>query len=305
MNGRKVNGIFLAIVLLNLSTVVLLGLFGSAVTIGMVSNLIISQAIIFVPVMIGTFLAKENPIKLAGFHKIKISSMLMIILFTFLAMPLITLVNMISLLFVDNVVVEMSGEIIESPFFVMLFFIGILGPFLEELACRGIIYQGYKKSGSTMRAMLLSALLFSLLHMNFNQAAYAFVVGVVLILLVEATGSLWSAVLFHVIFNSWQVCSIYLVKPEASELLKAQEQLTKQFLLTAISGYLIIAAITTAIAACVLVWIAKNEKREEELRAVWSFHNIKADRGEKMVTVPLVLAIVLCLTFMSLYIILS
>ncbi len=305
MNSKKVNRIFLAIILLHILAVVLFGIFYSVFTLEIVPNFIISQAIVLVPALIGVLFAKENIIKLANFRKIKISSVLMIILFTFLAMPLATLINAISLLFVDNTVAGMSGDILSVPFVVMLFIIGIFGPFCEELVFRGIIYQGYKKSGTVLQALLLSSVLFSLMHMNFNQAAYAVVIGVILVLLVEATDSIWSAILCHVVFNSQQVCMMYLydtITPEMASLDGVQDQMTTDMILIAISVYLIIAAITTTLAMCVLVWIAKNENRQENLRAIWSRR--KEKRGNKMITVPLLLGVVLALSYMSLSIIL-
>lgn len=304
MNSKKVNRIFLAIILLHILLIVLLSIFYSVFTLEIVPNFIISQSIVLIPALIGVLFAKENIIKLANFHKIKISTVFMTILFTYLAMPLASLINAISLLFVDNTVAEMSGDILNVPFGVMLFIIGIFGPFCEELVFRGIIYQGYKKSGTALQALILSAVLFSLMHMNFNQAAYALVIGIILALLVEATGSIWSAVLCHAVFNSQQVCMMYLydaITSAVDGLEEVQSQMTTEMILMAISSFLIIAAITTTLAACVLVWIAKNENRLEHMRAIWNKRNNK--KGNKMVTVPLLLGVVLALSYMSLFVI--
>lgn len=307
MNGKKVNRIFLAAVLLHIVTVVLLSVLYPAVQLGIVSNLIVSQLIVLVPVILGVLLAKENLIQFAGFHRIKISSAWMIVLFTFLCMPLVTLINAVSMLFVDNTVAAMSNDIIEAPFLVMLLTMGILGPLNEEVACRGVFYQGYKKSGTAMQAMLLSAWLFALMHMNFNQAAYAFAIGIIAVLLVEATGSIWSSVLLHVVINSQQVCIMYMYDAGAGDgfagIQETQEILTTDMLLMVISVYLVIAAITTALAGCVLAWIAKNEKREENLRAVWRTRKDK--KGGTIVTVPLLIATVIVLFYMCLEVILT
>ncbi|TCL59492.1 hypothetical protein EDD76_104229 [Kineothrix alysoides] len=299
MNSKKVNRIFLAVILLHIAAVVLLGALSPFYTLAIVPNFIISQLIVLVPALIGLLISKENLIKLVGFRRIKISSVFMIILFTFLAMPLTTVINAVSMLFVDNTVVAISGDILEIPFFVMLLIIGVIGPFSEELVFRGIVYQGYKKSGTALQALLLSSCLFALMHMNFNQAAYAVVIGMILVVLVEATGSLWSSVLFHVIFNSQQVCIMYLYDSLGmGNLDEAQSQITTDMMLAAISGYLIIAAITTTLAACVLAWIAKNEQREENLRNIWRTRKNKT--GTPMVTVPLLIAVVLAFSYMAL-----
>ena len=77
----------------------------------------------------------------------------------------------------------------------------------------------------------------------------------------------------------------------------ANMEMTQETLIMALSGYLIIAAVTTPIAFCVLAWIAKNEKREAAVRQIWVQ---RGETKEYMVTIPLIIAIVLCLAYMSL-----
>lgn len=310
MNSKKVNWIFMSIILVHITVVLILSVFQYMFTLEIIPNFIISQSMILIPALAGVFLSKENPVQLAGFRKIRVSSVLMIILFTFLCMPLTIVINAISMLFVENTVAALSPQVLEQPFFVMLFFIGIFGPFCEEFVFRGIIYQGYRKTGTVFQAMILSALLFGLMHMNINQAAYAFVIGIIVILLVEATGSIWSSIVFHVIFNSEQVCVMYLVEKISAgtgAIEDAQEALSTDMLLMAISVYLIIAAVTTTLAGCVLVWIAKNEKREGVLRAIWTGRKQRKENSDingRMITVPLIIGIVLALSYMSLELIL-
>lgn len=339
MNSKKVNWIFLAIILFHFAVVAVITVLAQkyAFMLDIVPNFIMSQGILLGPALLVVLISKENLLGLVGFHKIKVSSIFKIFLFTFLSMPLTSLINMISMLFVDNAVVAISGEVLEVPFLIMLFIIGIFGPFSEELVFRGIIYQGYRKTGTILCSMVLSALLFALMHMNFNQAAYAFVIGLILVMLVEATGSLWSSVIFHMVFNSQQVCLMYLYEAVSfggSGLEEAEEMLTTDVLLVAISGWLILAAVSTALAACVLVWIAKGENRENALRAIWKDRKNEKEirlpegnagvpgqetaggdmgetdktkenaRQDRMVTIPLLIAIVLALSYMSLEIIL-
>ena len=232
----------------------------------------------------------------AAFHKVKISTLLMIMLCTFLIMPLVTVLNALTMFFTDNAVAALEGDIVSTSFLVMLFMIGIFGPFCEEFVFRGIIFRGYKKSGSVFWAVFWSALLFGLMHLNFNQAAYAIALGIMFALLVEATGSLWSSMIAHMVFNSWQVCIMYLAEFIPTELVEPEMELTQDLLIMAIGPYLLIAAVATPLAVCVLIWLSKNEKRE-----AW-FCSICARRKEKkeaMVSIPLVIAIVLCLAVMS------
>lgn len=67
--------------------------------------------------------------------------------------------------------------------------------------------------------------------------------------------------------------------------------------------YLVIAAVTTSLAGCVLAWIAKNEKREDNLRAIWKTRKFKKEG--KVITVPLLIAIVIVFFVMSLEVLLA
>ena len=305
MNSKKVNWVFLCLILLNLALYALMFIcYAKGIAlfdIGIVTNLLIRQLIILSPAFLFMLASGKKTEtgrlnEMLGFQKIKVSSFFMVLLFTFLIMPMSTALNAISMLFVDNTVNAISGDVLQMPFPVMLFMIGIFGPFCEEFVFRGIIFRGYKKSGSVFWAVFWSALLFGLMHLNFNQAAYAIALGIMFALLVEATGSLWSSMIAHMVFNSWQVCIMYLAEFIPTELVEPEMELTQDLLIMAIGPYLLIAAVATPLAVCVLIWLSKNEKRE-----AW-FCSICARRKEKkeaMVSIPLVIAIVLCLAVMS------
>ena len=184
------------------------------------------------------------------------------------------------------------------PMPAMILVMGILGPLSEEIISRGIVLNGYKRSGNTFRAILLSALLFGLMHMNFNQAAYAIFLGIVMAVLVEATGSLWGSVVFHVTVNIQNVFLMYVSDAVyTDEYMQEAQNLTENMesMLATIGIYSVIATVTTSIAACVLVWIAKNEKREMHLKQIWTGR--EENRGN-MITVPLLVGIVLSVAYM-------
>lgn len=307
MSSKKVNWFYLTIVLLHIGVVTGLNLYTYYVgylNIPIVLNLLMSQGIILIPALLFALFSKEKLNDLLGFHKIKISSVFMIILFTYLMMPMTTVINAISMLFVDNTVMQMSGSVLAMPMPVMILTMGVLGPLSEEIVCRGIVFNGYKRSGNAFRAILFSALLFGLMHMNFNQAAYAIFLGIVMAVLVEATGSIWSSVVFHMTVNIQNVLLMFVSDNMYSdEYMQEAQTLTgnTESMLAVIGIYSVIAAVTTSIAVCVLVWITKNEKREIHLKQIWTER--KENRGN-MVTVPLLLGIVLSVAYMILDVIL-
>ena len=177
-----------------------------------------------IPAFAALLFSREKPNRVLCFHGLKFSSVLMVVVFTFLMGPLTTLLNAISMLFVDNAVTDMSGQVLEYPFPVMLFMMAVFGPVCEELVFRGILYRGYLKSGNALKAVLLSSLLFGLIHMNFNQAPYAFALGVSMALLMEATGSLLAPVLMHMVFNAQSVVLMYVYDRFFPWLLEEQAQ---------------------------------------------------------------------------------
>jgi membrane protease YdiL (CAAX protease family) len=90
----------------------------------------------------------------------------------------------------------------------------VIAPLAEELIFRGVAYNLLRDAIPLKRrwAMLIScivvSLLFGLYHGNFLQGIYTFILSIVLVIVHERTGTLWSAVLVHAGFNSILVQSL-------------------------------------------------------------------------------------------------
>lgn len=94
-----------------------------------------------------------------------------------------------------------------------LLMIALLPAISEELIYRGIIFNGLKKWGK-WPAILLSALLFCLMHGAVEQFTYTFILGIVLGYLMWETGALWLCMLVHFVNNAVVLISMY-VAPSA------------------------------------------------------------------------------------------
>lgn len=82
----------------------------------------------------------------------------------------------------------------------------IIGPVLEEMLFRGGIEGWMLRSGkSPAMAIVISALIFGLIHMNPVQIPFAFVLGLLFGWLYYRTGSLLPAILGHILNNSLAV----------------------------------------------------------------------------------------------------
>lgn len=72
----------------------------------------------------------------------------------------------------------------------------IVPAFVEEFACRGIILGVLRKFGDGF-AIIASSILFGLMHGNFEQMPFAFMVGLILGFITVKSGSLWIAMFVH------------------------------------------------------------------------------------------------------------
>lgn len=112
------------------------------------------------------------------------------------------IVTLFSLQYIFSDYAQVSEQLYSGNFIIQLIFIGIIVPISEELIFRGLIYNRAKSyMGSTLSAMLVSALIFSIYHGNMVQGIYAFVIGFMMAFLYEKYGSLAAPVLFHICCN--------------------------------------------------------------------------------------------------------
>lgn len=278
MNAKKVNWMYVAIFFMyHAISYGLLYYITHIHMIGLIPLNMMSELIFIIPSVIFVFATRTKWRDMLKLKPIRLSTAAIVILFTFLCMPLVTVVNLATQFFVENAVEASSTMFMLMPFGVTFFIVAIYAPVCEEIVFRGVTYESLKRDMSVFRAMIISAVLFGLAHMNFNQAAYALLLGLILVLVREATGSLWATILMHVVFNGWNVVLMYASEwleeafPELVGESSAVIQTTAQrneLLSQMIGVYLVIAAVTTALAGCVLVWMAGREGRKENLRSI-------------------------------------
>ena len=81
----------------------------------------------------------------------------------------------------------------------------LAAPLAEEMVFRVLTYRRLRRNMNGPWAVFLSSLLFALYHGNISQGLYAFLVGMVLALLMEAYGSAAAPVLAHMAANTVSV----------------------------------------------------------------------------------------------------
>lgn len=266
--------------------------------------LIVSQLLYLVPVLLYMAIKRVRPGEWMPFRGMPLSVFFMLILFSFLLMPVVTFINLCSMLFVANQVTEISVGLSGNSVLLNLLLMAVIPAISEEFMFRGIFYHAYREKGVLMGA-LACGIVFGLLHLNFNQFSYALVLGMILCLVVEATGSIFGSMTVHFVINGWNVLLMALQEPlqRMSQSMGEQTQsvaFTRQDLLVSLAIYGVLALVSFALAACALVWISKRCNRLEHMK--WCFTRRKREPGEKrtFLTPCLIVAICICIGYMLL-----
>lgn len=174
-------------------------------------SILFTQGYLFVCAIIYLIIRKKRFTADLQFKKYKISTFFLSLVVLITASPMATVFNLISQFFAKNNTSEAILEISEKlPMWLGVMVVGCLPGFIEETIYRGIMYQAFRKR-SVMTGIVVSALSFGLMHMNFNQILYAIYLGVVFALLVEATGSICSTMILHMLFNGMNTMYLYLL----------------------------------------------------------------------------------------------
>ena len=91
-------------------------------------------------------------------------------------------------------------SIISSPIVSLIDFC-IFAPILEEFLMRGFILNGLSVNYGIIVALLISSILFALLHFNIAQIFPSFICGIILGLIYLYTGSILSCIFAHMGYN--------------------------------------------------------------------------------------------------------
>ncbi|KXU16326.1 CAAX amino terminal protease family [Streptococcus oralis] len=106
--------------------------------------------------------------------------------------------NQISL----NETLEMMGRQ-ELPYFLLI--VCFIGPFIEELIYRGVLMTTFFKNSPWYGDVLLSAIIFGCIHINFALTPLAFFIyasgGLILALLYRMTKTLYYPIVLHMLIN--------------------------------------------------------------------------------------------------------
>ncbi|MBR2616013.1 MAG: aminoacyl-tRNA hydrolase [Clostridia bacterium] len=95
-------------------------------------------------------------------------------------------------------------EVLEhyAPLWAELLYSCVMAPLVEEILCRGAILGTLKRSMRSRHAILLTGVIFAVIHGNLYQVVFTLPLGILLSYLAHRMGSIWPSVALHAAFNS-------------------------------------------------------------------------------------------------------
>lgn len=195
------------------------------------AQLLLSPVTMFIPFAVYCIWTKSNPLKVIRFKKVKPASIILAILVMIFSYPVILALNFISMLFVDNAMASVIPSVMKMGLIPALIFMAVIPAVMEETIFRGCLYNTYSRV-RPLAGVFLSALLFGLMHMNFNQMPYAFFLGVIMALMLEATDSILITMIMHFGLNGFTTVLSYFTMGSAqsmTESLSLTETLTQTY----------------------------------------------------------------------------
>ena len=243
-------------------------------------NILFSQSLIFVPTVLYLFIMRKHVKDIIWFRRFH---------------PL-TLLLLPPMLFVRNEISHAASALVDhNTLGTSLFFMAFLPCVIEELAYRGVMFGSFHEAGR-LKAILMSGFLFGLMHMNFNQMAYAIMIGLVFGFVVEATGSIIPTMIMHFLINGFSVVIKHIAN--IIPMLKDQAEnteVTQTMLLSTIRAYIPMALVGTVISAGIIYLLATINGRMESFTSVFTEpFNRYDENGKKLrLLTPLMIVVIL------------
>lgn len=268
------------------------------------AGIIVSQLLVVTPAFLYCRMRKISIKELIPYKKISFSTGVLVVVTTYLMYPLMIVLNMITLMFTQSGTASMQSEMSQFPLIVSTVLVALVPACVEEFVFRGVLLQTYRRK-RVFSAIILSAFLFGCMHMNVNQFAYTFVMGIYMAFLVEGTGSILSSMLAHFTLNFTGVFLSWIM--EKSGVMNTTEEVTQAgnfldygnetviLLLFGILIWFIIAIGTTAGAIAIYLQICKMNGRREYIKTIF-----RKKSEEKLITIPLLLAVAITIVIMVL-----
>lgn len=229
-------------------------------------------------------------------HPIHIGSFFLIILLAFTIRPVAGLITLIGDLFFNDFTTTTMTQKVMANLGISIFTTAILPGLVEETIFRGVFYSKVRKA-NPIKGILLTALFFGIAHMNFQQFCYAFFLGIVFGILIEATDSILSSITAHMVFNGSSLFLTYLISRSGLLSTAASVSNSKVDNLSSIIAAIPMAVIGLFLTIVLIIAIAHLNGRLGYMRTWFQKDIRKTWPKEKAVNLSFFAAIGICFIF--------
>lgn len=170
---------------------------------------LLQSLIIFIPLYFFTFVKYKSSIRDFGFNRINI--------FTSLGAAVLAYLGYLGLNYVILRISQIVGQGLPGfgeqqpilPLFgddrysviIAIVVIVVIAPIIEEMFFRGYILQTLLKKNTAFSASIITALIFAVVHFDFQSIIPIFILGLILNWLFLKFKSIWPSIFFHVLNN--------------------------------------------------------------------------------------------------------
>lgn len=105
-------------------------------------------------------------------------------------------------LFLNSLMLLINNQKIPTiNIYIALFGSVIIGPILEELVFRYLIYNNLNKFNKKNTSIILSSIIFALVHNGFINIVYAFIIGTILTIIYSKNKNIKEVIILHMVAN--------------------------------------------------------------------------------------------------------
>lgn len=180
------------------------------------SGIFITELIlILLPSVMLLIIYKYNILKTLRLNSPGIMNIITIIFIMLFAIPIAGALNflnliLIKLVFGKTMIIQPPAAETGIGLLLNIFIIGTLPAICEEVMFRGVLQKSFREYG-TVKAILFTAFLFGLFHMDFQKLLGTFLLGALIGYIVYRTDSLFSGMVAHFTNNSFGVIMAFIL----------------------------------------------------------------------------------------------
>ena len=135
-------------------------------------------------------------------------TVILAIILSIAMIPFLSVVSHLSSLIFHPLIDEYMTEITAYPLWFSLISVAVLPAFIEEFIFRGALYKEFERL-PIKKVAIITGLFFAIIHLNFHQAIYAMLLGIVYAYVLFYTQSIWVPILMHFVNNGIFVVLAY------------------------------------------------------------------------------------------------